>query len=91
MRQIDPKFHIENDEIVKTSNGILIPKEEPLMLVRGRDKLALPLLYYYYNLSIDEGCTLYHLDGVWERINAFTQFAKEFQGRMKQPGCTLGK
>ena len=45
MRKLDSKFHIEGDQIVKTSNGDPIPEDEPLFLIRARDYLALPLLH----------------------------------------------
>lgn len=90
MRQIDPKYHIDGNEIVKTSNGVAVPVDEPLMLFRGRDKLALAMLGCYRQLSIDEGCSEYHLAGINARIEAFRRFRDEHPELMKQPGITRG-
>jgi hypothetical protein len=57
MRQIDMKHHVEGDRIIKTTNGQEIPENEPTILFRGRDHLALPMLTYYRQLCIDDGCT----------------------------------
>lgn len=90
MRQIDPKFHTDGNQIIKTSNGDVVPEDEPLIVFRARDYLALPLLHYYASLSRLDGCTDFHLDGINNRIRAFEQFQKEHPERMKQPGITRG-
>ena len=91
MRVIDPKFHIEGEQIIKTSNGEPIPDDEPLILVRARDNLAVPMLKAYLHLSAKAGCTGYQILGVAERISVFERFAYHNPGRMKQPGITEGK
>ena len=91
MRQIDPKYHIENEQIIKTTNGVSIPLEEPLILFRGRDRLARKMLYKYFELCAEDGCTSYQLEGIQNRIKAFEDFYQENLEIMKQPGCTLGK
>jgi hypothetical protein len=97
MKVIDPKFHIETNEageqsiaIVKTSNGEPIPDDEPLILFRARDRLALETVWYYRRLCEADGCTEFQLAGMNDRIAAFEQFAKEHPERMKQPGITRG-
>ena len=48
MRKLDGKFHLEGEKIIKTSNGEELDLEkEPVILIRARDKLALPLLRIY--------------------------------------------
>jgi hypothetical protein len=91
MRKLDGKFHIENDQIIKTSNGEIIPEDEPVFLFRGRDNIALELLYNYRDLCIDHNCTEYQISGVERAINLFEEFSKNHPKRMKQPGITLGK
>lgn len=91
MRRIDPRFHIEGDQIVKTSNNAIVPEEEPLMLFRARDRLALDVLRLYRRLCIADLCTPYQLEGVDNRIAAFEEFALKYRERMKQPGITRGK
>lgn len=90
MRKLDSKFHIENDQIVKTSNGDVIPEDEPVFLLRARDYLALPMLEYYRKLSVEDGCTDYHLNGLLDMHGRFVRFQTENPGKMKQPGITRG-
>ena len=47
MRKIDSKFHVDGDKIVKTTNDEVLPEDEPLFLVRARDRLAMSLLVHY--------------------------------------------
>lgn len=91
MRRIDSKFHIDGEQIIKTSNGDSIPTDEPLFLLRGRDRLALPLLRLYEVLSEVDGCNDYHMNGLRTRIGDFAQFRRDNRERMKQPGITRGK
>ena len=91
MRAIDPKFHIDGDRIVKTSNGDEIPEDEPLMLFRARDWNALKALYEYREKCLADGCNDFQMQGIWDRIHAFEQFRQDHPERMKQPGVTKGK
>jgi hypothetical protein len=91
MRTIDLKHHIdENCEIVKTTNGTIIPRDEPTILFRGRDHLAVPMLRAYRELCVADGCNDYQLDSIDELIKRFAQFASERPDVMKQPGVTRG-
>lgn len=90
-RAIDPKYHIEDGRIIKTTNGEPIPEDEPLILFRARDRLALPALKAYKALCEADGCDPYQLEGIQNRIDAFEQFSLKRPARMKQPGCTRGK
>lgn len=88
-RRIDPKFHIENGEIIKTSSGEILSRDEPLILMRGRDRLVLATLRYYRELCRLDGCNDYHLGLIDERIVEFEAYASD-PSRMKQPGITCG-
>jgi hypothetical protein len=89
--RIDNKHHIEGEQIVKTGNGVPIDLErEPVILFRGRDKLALPMLRYYRLLCQGDGCTDWQLKSMDDMIQRFEDFGKA-SPTMKQPGCTLGK
>ena len=91
MLKIDEKFHLEGETIVKTSNGeVLNPVAEPLIVFRGRDKLALPMLDYYRYLCAQDRCTDYQLDVLYRRIAMFRKFKDNNPGSMKQPGVTKG-
>lgn len=75
LRQIDPRFHVEvTGEIVKSSNCLVVPENEPLMLFRARDNLALRALLAYEQACKDVGCTDYQIDGIRNRIEAFQEF-----------------
>lgn len=87
----DGKFAIEGGRIVKKSNGEVIPEDEPIMILRARDHLALATLKFYRDLCIADGCTDYQLEGCLNRVEAFNKFAREHPERMKQPGITKGE
>ena len=91
VRQIDLKHHVdENGQIVKTGNGVVVPLDEPLILFRGRDYLAVPLLIHYYDMCKRDGCNDFQLGQVQRLIDKFANFARENPGVMKQPGITRG-
>ena len=90
MRKIDSKFHVEGEQIIKTTNGEVLPEDEPLFLIRARDHLALDLLHHYIRISEADGCTDYHLEGTRRALRAFAEFKARHPGRMKQPGITRG-
>ena len=76
MTRIDNKHHLENERIIKTGNGIPIDLDtEPVILFRGRDRLALPMLRYYRQLCVDDGCTDFQLASMDDMIRRFTDFA----------------
>lgn len=91
MRKLDEKFHVDGDKIVKTSNGEAIPDDEPVFLIRARDRLAIRALYAYQALSANDHCNDYHFEHLNKDIKAFEQFAKDHPERMKQPSITRGK
>lgn len=100
-RQIDDKHDArvildvagatESVEIFKSTNNTPIPKEEPMILFRGRDHLAIPMLEHYLHLCLADGCTDYQIEPLRSRIALFQQFALDYPDCMKQPGITLGR
>lgn len=97
---IDEKHNIEayvdangfvQINIVKKTNGQVIPHNEPTILFRGRDKLALPMLKHYRRLCQNDGATEYQLESIDKMILAFQQFEQNNPQVMKQPGITMGK
>lgn len=91
MRKISNRFSVDGDEIIKTSNGEPIPHDEPLLILRARDRLAIPLLKIYQQLSIIDGCNDWFLSEQKITIDEFEHFALMHPERMKQPGVTKGK
>jgi len=90
MRKIDEKFSTTG-EIVKRSNGELVPEDEPLFLLRARDRLAVRMLLVYEALSKEDGCNDFHFEHLDKDIEAFKIFREEHPERMKQPSVTRGK
>ncbi len=90
MRRIDDKHHLDGERIIKTGNGGVIDLDiEPVMLFRGRDRLALPMIQHYRALCVADGVTDYQLEGVDDMIRRFAEFAAS-SPTMKQPGITRG-
>lgn len=91
-RVIDPKYHVRlsTGEIVKTSNGVVVPEDEPVILFRARDRMALPALLAYRRLCLDDGCNEHQIESIGERIRAFDTYAGTHPETMKQPGSTRG-
>ena len=89
-RPIDPKYQIEDNQIVKVITGEAIPLNEPLILFRARDRHALAMLHYYRLVCVSDECTDFHIAGIDNRIKAFQEFARQHPESMKQPGCTRG-
>jgi hypothetical protein len=94
--QIDPKYGVGQDDdgavhIVKIATGEPIPPDEPRVLFRARDRLALigALVPYRTECRADD-CTEFHMRGIQNRIDAFYEFQRDNPARMKQPGCTRG-
>lgn len=91
MKPLNGRFHIENDTLIKTSNGQPIPPEEPVFILRGRDRLAKVALLHYYELCVQDGCNDEFLADLRKAIEGFIDFTVVEQGKMKQPGVTRGK
>lgn len=91
VRRIDLKHHINSlGQIVKTGNGQVIPEDEPLILFRGRDRLAFPLLLNYLALCRNDGCNDYQMDQVGTLVKRFSDWAAANPDKLKQPGITRG-
>jgi len=89
---INAHFHIdENYRIIKSSNGEAIPQDEPICLLRGRDKLVIPLLEIYRILCVLANCNDWFMSRCDEMLMEFKRFAKNNPDRMKLPGITKGK
>lgn len=88
-RDAGEKFYIEGGNVFK-ANGKVIPPEEPIFILRGRDNRALPLLKTYYESCRTAGCNSWQLTGIEKAIDAFRSFSKDHSGRMKEPGVTKG-
>jgi hypothetical protein len=88
---IGNRFKVENDKIIKISNGEILTEDEPLFLLRARDHLALKALLFYADLCALEDCTDYQLDSLHEMLTEFHNYRLNNPDKMKQPGITRGK
>lgn len=92
-RVIDGKFRAEVRDgrvvIAKVSSGEIVPEDEPLFLLRGRDTLALPTLHHYEKLCEFDNTTDYQRTLMGHAIAKFADYASD-PSRMKQPGITRG-
>ena len=82
--------------IFKLSNGEVIPDDEPLFLLRGRDKLALPVLKEFEWMILND--TAYTREQIKYIHALFLEILAEFEGYkkrnvegMKLPGSSLGR
>lgn len=89
-QDIDEKYSMLDGRIVKTSNGVPIPPDEPMFLLRGRDRIAVPALVAYKTLCESDSCTDYQLEAMDRIISKFSQYSTTHQEVMKQPGITRG-
>lgn len=91
-REIDSKFAVSTEgKIYKKSNGEVIPDDEPLFLLRGRDLLAIKFLMAYAEISKEAGCNAYHFLKIGETTGGFIKFKIDYPERMKMPSITEGK
>jgi len=101
-RQLTSRFHIHADlrtakiSVIKTSNGQEVPEEEPLVLLRARDRLAIPTLEAYGKIVVeteysDPIAKEEHLLSNKATIAKFRAFAEKYPERMKLPNITRGK
>ncbi len=93
-RKIDLKHAITDDgQLIKYKDDTIVqvvPDDEPLVLFRGRDRLAVTLLERYKYFCVQAGCNDFQLAQIDALIERFKKFAKDNPQTMKQPGVTRG-
>lgn len=82
----EPKYKIENGKIVNRATNIPVPDDEPLFILRGRDRHAVATLNLYLK-QIPIGTE--HERAVILRRSQFERFAQDNSSRMKEPDTTL--
>jgi len=83
------KYRCEGSKIVKRTTGEAIPSDEPVFILRARDRLALQVLRFYLQVARDSACVDQHIAGCERAVRAFELFQQGNPKRMKQPGITL--
>lgn len=90
-RKLNSMFHIENNRLIKTTNGQAVPEDEPLFILRGRDALAQCAIRSYIDDQIEAGIPEDRIVACRESLAEFEKFSLEHADRMKNPGITHGK
>jgi len=78
---IERKYKIENNRLVKRSDGVPVPDDEPVFVLRAQDIKALPLLLAYHIICKD----INHIAGIVKSIEDFTRFRDSHPERMGEP------
>lgn len=77
----EPKYSSDQGGIFNRQSGEYIPHDEPVFILRARDKHAVEAISYYYDIVGDA----HHAQVVMARREQFHAFAKEHPERMKEP------
>jgi hypothetical protein len=87
---LNEMFHInEQYQLVKTSNGELVPRDEPLFILRGRDQNAVLTLMYYAERCGKTGTPDDRLRDLMGVIEKFKRYAEEHPTKI--PGSSHGR
>jgi hypothetical protein len=88
VRALDGKFSIDGERIINAVSGEEIPADEPLFLLRARDRNAAKAIAYYIDLCSEDGCQDSHMFALHLRLRRFVAFSQAHPDRIKQPGIT---
>jgi len=80
----DRKFKFEDGRFVNRVSGEAIPDDEPVILFRARDRHAVQVLCYYYDIAQDP----HHKQAIKDRIDEFEAYRLAHPEQMKEPGIT---
>ena len=81
--QQEPKYTIDycNLGLVNRSTGVGIPDDEPIFILRAKDKHAIETLRFYSTMVESNTLT----GSIDERILCFIEFSHRNTDRMKEP------
>lgn len=81
----DTKYFVHDGSYVNRYSHEIIPANEPVFILRARDRHAIATLQRYLDLTHDAE----HQIAVGKVIQRFMVYAEGHQGRMKEPDTTL--
>jgi hypothetical protein len=82
----EPKYTVRPDgTLVNRQSGEPIPADEPIFILRARDRHAVTVLVEYSHMVIDTT----HAKAVSLRAQQFADWAKAHPERMKEPDTVL--
>jgi hypothetical protein len=88
MRKLNDMYHLEGEQLVKTSNNQIVPEDEPLFILRGRDSLAALGIMTYRRECMELGVPEDRIKQLDQVILKFQAYAKNHT--VKLPGITHG-
>jgi hypothetical protein len=77
----EPKYGIRDGRIINRQTGERIPDDEPIFVLRAKDRLAVRILTAYFSAIEDPE----HARAVAARLEDFKRFSREHPERMKDP------
>jgi hypothetical protein len=82
----EPKYTVNlRGRLANRESGNPIPDDEPVMVLRGQDRVAFEAVLRYRDHAEDEEAAETILRGAFERMTAFANFALHNTFRMKDP------
>jgi hypothetical protein len=88
----EPKYRIETHggerepQIVNRKTDDAIPDDEPVFILRARDRLAIEAMRAYFKEADDDLDTpTEHCQAIYARLKDFSDFRKNNPSRMKTP------
>lgn len=83
-RNQEPKYAIQDNQLVKRATGEALPGDEPIFILRGRDVHAVKVLAFYQRHCQDEG----HKIAIGQRMTDFVEFRMANPDAMGEPDTT---
>jgi hypothetical protein len=80
----DPKYDVVDGRLWHREGRYFVPAEEPVMLLRGKDPVALAMIRTYLESGVDES----HRASATERMEAFATYQAKYPERTKI-GCHM--
>jgi len=75
------KYKILENRLVRRSDSVPVPDDEPLFILRAQDRNALATLMTYVSICVN----LEHRRNVMKTVNDFTNFRNNNPEKMKEP------
>lgn len=76
----EPKYNAEAGQLVNRATGKPIPSDEPVFVLRAKDRNAVHAIMHYRSLCLGNPD---HYQAVDARVGDFLKFAEEHPDRMK--------
>lgn len=78
----EPKYNAEAGQLVNRASGKPIPSDEPVFILRAKDRNAVQAIMHYRSLCLGNP---EHYQAVDARVGDFLEFAANHPERMKYP------